>query len=65
MPPLVNTEFSKEIGGEHGISPVEVAQGLVDGIMNDKFEIKIGQTADFRTFYLTAPAEAFAMMNQG
>jgi uncharacterized oxidoreductase len=65
MPPMVNTEFSKEVGGEHGMSPVDVAQGLIDGITNDEFEIKIGQTADFRKFYLTAPAEAFAIMNQG
>lgn len=64
MPPMVNTLFSKEVGGEHGVSPVEVAQGLINGITNDEFEIKIGQTADFRKFYLTAPAEAFAMMNQ-
>lgn len=41
-----------------------VAQELIDGIETDEFEIKVGQTADFRKFYLTAPAEAFAMMNQ-
>ncbi len=64
MPPMVNTEFSKEVGGEHGMSPVDVAQALIDGIVNDEFEIKVGQTADFRNFYLTAPAEAFAIMNQ-
>ena len=65
MPPMVNTDFSKDVGGKHGMSPVDVAQGLIDGIANDEFEIKIGQTTDFRKFYLTAPAEAFAMMNQG
>lgn len=65
LPPMVNTEFSKDVGGEHGMSPVDVAQRLIHGIANDEFEIKIGQTADFRKFYLTAPAEAFAMMNQG
>ncbi|GAB3783856.1 SDR family oxidoreductase [Spirosoma horti] len=65
MPPLVNTEFSKEIGGEqNGIPPMEVAQGLIDAIERDEYEIKIGQTAEFRAFYLTAPNEAFALMNQ-
>lgn len=64
MPPMVNTEFSKDVGGEHGISPVDVAQGLIEGITNDEFEIKIGQTADFRKFYLSATDEAFAMLNQ-
>jgi uncharacterized oxidoreductase len=66
MPSLVNTEFSKEIGGEqNGIPPIEVAQGLVHGIETGEYEIKIGQTADFLKYYLTAPAEAFKMMNQG
>lgn len=65
MPPMVNTEFSKDVGGEHGMSPVEVAEGLLEGIEKEEFEIKIGQTAYFRKFYLTAPDEAFEMMNQG
>jgi uncharacterized oxidoreductase len=65
LPPLVNTEFSKEIGGEkYGMSPVDAAKELISGMENDDFEIKIGQTADFRKLYLTSPAEAFAMMNQ-
>ena len=63
MPPLVNTEFSKEMGGEHGIAPVEVAQGLVEAMEKNDFEITIGQTKDFRKFYLSDPAEAFKMMN--
>jgi uncharacterized oxidoreductase len=64
MPPLVNTEFSKEIGGANGMAADDVAQGLIDGIENDVYEIQIGQTAEFRKFYLSAPTEAFEMMNQ-
>lgn len=64
MPPMVNTEFSKDMGGEHGLPPSEVAQALLNGIENDIYEIQVGQTAEFRKFYLSSPTEAFAMMNQ-
>lgn len=66
MPPLVNTEFSKAIGGEeNGIPPVTVAQALVDGIENDVDEIYVGQTKDFRDYYFSNPREAFYALNQG
>lgn len=65
MPSLVNTEFSKEVGGEKGISPIEVAQVLLAGMEHDIFEIYAGDTAEFRRFFLSSPNEAFAMMNQG
>ncbi|MFW0717911.1 SDR family oxidoreductase [Pedobacter sp. N23S346] len=64
MPSLVNTEFSREIGGEKGISPIEVATVLLAGMEQDVFEIYAGETAGFRKFYLSSPDEAFAMMNQ-
>lgn len=64
MPPLVNTAFSKEVGGEqHGMPAVDVAKSLLDGFENDNYEIYVGQTAEFRKFYFSSPAEAFAMMN--
>jgi uncharacterized oxidoreductase len=63
LPSMVNTEFSKEIGGEHGMPASEVAQSLINAMENDKYEIQVGQTAEFRKFYLSSPAEAFAMMN--
>ena len=63
MPSLVNTAFSKEIGGEeNGMPASEVAQALVAGIEQDEWEIHIGQTAGFRAFYLSAPQQAFEMM---
>jgi uncharacterized oxidoreductase len=65
MPPLVNTEFSKEIGGEtNGMPPAAVAQALINGIENDEDEIYVGQTRDFRDFYLSNPAQAFETLNQ-
>ncbi|MCX2492842.1 SDR family NAD(P)-dependent oxidoreductase [Pedobacter sp. PF22-3] len=43
MPPLVDTEFSKEIGGEqYGMPAEEVAKSLMDGFENDNYEIYVG-----------------------
>ena len=65
MPPLVNTELSKEIGGENGIAPEVVAQGLIDGFANDTYEIHVGNTADLYKVYLSSPEEALKVLNQG
>jgi uncharacterized oxidoreductase len=63
MPPLVNTEFSKAIGGENGIAPSAVAQDLVDALNNDHYEIHVGRTADIYKLFLSSPAAAFEAMN--
>jgi uncharacterized oxidoreductase len=65
MPPLVNTEFSSEIGGENGIPPEVVAQGLIDGFEKDEYELHIGNTADLYKLYLSSPEEALKTLNQG
>ncbi|TDO22733.1 SDR family oxidoreductase [Pedobacter duraquae] len=43
-PPLVNTEFSAEIGGVNGIPPSEVANELFDALGKDQFEVPVGDT---------------------
>lgn len=63
MPPLVNTEFSKEIGGENGIDPAVVAHDLVHAFEQKQFEIHVGGTADLFNLYLSAPEKAFEMLN--
>lgn len=63
MPPLVNTDFSKEIGGENGIPPSAVADQLFDALQNDEYEVRVGQTADMYKFSLASPDEAFNTMN--
>jgi uncharacterized oxidoreductase len=63
MPPLVNTEFSAEIDGHKGIAPSVVAEELVNGLQQDNFEIRVGQTEEFYKFYLSSPAEAFLALN--
>ncbi|MGZ3873356.1 MAG: SDR family oxidoreductase [Mucilaginibacter sp.] len=65
MPPLVNTELSAPIGGENGIPPEVVAQGLADGFEKDEYELHIGQTADMYKLYLSSPEEALNVLNQG
>ncbi|HLP64705.1 SDR family oxidoreductase [Flavobacterium sp.] len=63
MPPLVNTSFSKEIGGENGISPAEVALALKNGLESDTFEIHVAGTADFYKLYLSSPEAALQYIN--
>ncbi|HEY0243953.1 MAG TPA: SDR family NAD(P)-dependent oxidoreductase [Mucilaginibacter sp.] len=64
MPPLVNTDFSKDIGGENGIHPNVVAQDLINAFENDEYEVRVGNTAYVYQLSLTSPAEAFDMMNK-
>lgn len=41
-PPLVNTEFSAEIGGANGIPPSEVADELFAALAKNQFEVPVG-----------------------
>lgn len=64
MPPLVNTELSKDIGGaENGIAPSIVAEDVLDALATDRFEIRTGQTEDVYRLSLANPAEALNVMN--
>jgi uncharacterized oxidoreductase len=63
MPPLVDTEFSKEIGGSNGIAPSSVADHLLAGLENDQYELHTGGTADLFKLFQSAPEEAFKRLN--
>lgn len=63
MPPLVNTEFSKVIGGENGIAPRVVADHLLQALEDNHYEIHVGNTADLYQLSLASPAEALKVMN--
>lgn len=63
MPPLVDTEFSKPIGGQNGISPAAVAEQFYEALQNDTYEIHVGKTADLYRLFLSSPAEALRSMN--
>ena len=43
-PPLVNTDFSAEIGGANGIPPSEVADELFIALGKNQFEVPVGDT---------------------
>jgi uncharacterized oxidoreductase len=63
MPPLVNTEFSAEIGGHNGIAPSVVAEALATAFENDEYEIRVGQTEDMYRLSLSSPEQAFQALN--
>jgi uncharacterized oxidoreductase len=65
MPPLVNTEFSQEIGGSNGIAPSVVADDLLQALENDQYEIKVGATDTLYKLTFASPDEAFAALNSG
>ena len=59
----MNTEFSKEIGGENGISPEVVARDLLRAIGENQYEIHVGQTSYIYELSLTSPKDALLTMN--
>jgi uncharacterized oxidoreductase len=63
MPPLVDTEFSKEIGGHNGIKPSVVADELLAALANDEFEIRVGDTAKIYELFRQSPVDALNIMN--
>ncbi|RWX03498.1 SDR family oxidoreductase [Flavobacterium cerinum] len=63
MPPMVNTDFSSEIGGEKGIAPSVVAEDVLDAMANNRFEIRTGATEDIYQLSLADPEMAFKAMN--
>jgi uncharacterized oxidoreductase len=64
MPPLVNTDFSQDIGGANGIHPNVVAEGLITAFEKDEYEIHIGNTAQIYQLSLSSPSDAFNALNQ-
>lgn len=63
MPPLVNTDFSKDIGGENGIAPHVLADDLLDALATNRYEIHTGATADIYKLNQSDPAAALQAMN--
>ncbi|KQN38891.1 short-chain dehydrogenase [Pedobacter sp. Leaf41] len=63
MPPLVDTEFSKEIGGHNGIKPSVVADEFIAALAKDEFEIRVGDTAKIYELFRQSPLDALNVMN--
>lgn len=64
MPPLVDTEFSKEIGGHNGIKPALVASAFIEALANDEYEIRVGDTEKIYQLFRQSPADALQVMNE-
>ncbi|WP_259067043.1 SDR family oxidoreductase [Mucilaginibacter sp. X4EP1] len=62
LPPLVDTEFSKNIPVEK-LAPSAVADAIVSGVTADKFEIRIGFTDHFYNVNKESPEKAFNALN--
>lgn len=58
-PPLVNTEFSAEIGGADGIPPEEVADEFFAALEINQFDVPVGETKR----YTAAIQEAMSKIN--
>jgi uncharacterized oxidoreductase len=63
MPPMVDTEFSAEIGGHNGIKPAVVAEELITAMESDHLEIRIGDTEQIYQLYRSSPENALKAMN--
>lgn len=63
MPPLVDTEFSKEIGGHNGIKPSVVADEFITALAKDEYEIRVGDTAKIYDLFRQSPIDALNIMN--
>ncbi|MBL1219942.1 SDR family NAD(P)-dependent oxidoreductase [Chryseobacterium sp. L7] len=64
MPPLVNTDFSVEIGGrENGIPASDVADSLVKALQENIYEIRVGNTEVLYSNFFAHSEGAFSMMN--
>lgn len=63
MPPLVDTEFSTEIGGHRGIKPIVVAEELLKALKEDRYEIRVAGTEDLYKVFLNSPEQALKVLN--
>lgn len=62
LPPLVDTDFSKSIP-VNKISPATVAEEIVKGMEQDKYEIRIGFSDHFYNVNKESPEKAFNAFN--
>jgi len=62
LPPLVDTDFTKNIPTDK-MSPVDVAAAIVEGIKADKTEIRIGFADHFYNVNKESPEAAFNALN--
>lgn len=62
LPPLVDTEFSKNIPVDK-MPPSAVADAIISGVAEDNFEIRIGFSDHFYNINKESPEKAFNALN--
>lgn len=63
LPPLVDTDFSREIEGPK-ISAEKVAEAILQGMETDTFEIYVGIAAELSKVVRQSPETALKLLNQ-
>lgn len=65
MPSLINTDATKDMGGEqYGLPPIVAAEDIYNGINEDRYEIFVGEAAQQYADYFADPQSAVAKFNQ-
>jgi uncharacterized oxidoreductase len=64
MPPVVDTDFSKDIPGSNRMAPSAVAEDIIKGIESDDFELPIGATRSVFAMHKQDPMAALEMLNR-
>jgi uncharacterized oxidoreductase len=66
MPSLINTDATKDMGGEqHGLPPEVAAEEIYNGITADRYDIFVGEAGQQHADYFADPKAAIAKFNQG
>jgi len=64
MPSLIDTDATKDMGGENGLPPRVVAEDIFNGIENDTYEIYVGDTGKQHADYFADPVAATEKFNK-
>jgi len=69
IPPMVDTELDKGMGGEQGqedrgIPPAEVAKAAIKALENNEYEVAVGMAQGLRLGARSNPEQEFQDMNQ-
>ena len=63
MPPLVDTDFAKDIPSDKKISAREVAEDLLQSISKDHYEIRVASADKLYKAYLSQTDKAVLALN--
>lgn len=64
MPSLVDTEFAKDIPTADKITPLAVAEAIIQGVTDDVYEMHVGQTQQLHQHFFSQSHQAFLVLNK-